>query len=125
MAFKQKKDKGEEHAKNTFLVMEALSGAKAGNSANELFLPFPRKSQGKLFEGKGFAKKENAETAQRMQKEISTPVDLKIDAEVSANMRKFGEQVEKPIFQALLSVEKIPEQAAEEYKTKGSQMFKQ
>lgn len=124
VAFRQKKDKGEEHAKNTFLVMEALSGAKAGNSANELCLPFPRKSQVKLFEGKGFAKKENAETALRMQKDISTPVDLKIDVEVSANMKKFQEQVEKPIFQALLSGEKTPEQAAEEYKTKGSQMFK-
>lgn len=44
VAFRQKNDKGEQHAKNTFLVMEALSGAKAGNSANELALPFVRKS---------------------------------------------------------------------------------
>jgi len=56
---------------------------------------------------------------------VALPVDLKIDVEVSANMKKFRGQMEKPIFQALLSGEKTPEQAAEEYKTKGSQMFKQ
>jgi len=123
VAFKQKNDKGEQHAKNTFLVMEALSGAKAGNSANELCLPFVRKSQTKAFEGKGLAKPENKKAAELFQKSIATPVDPVLDVEKSAKLKQFNEQVVKPNFQALLAGEKTPEQVAEDFKNKGKQMF--
>ncbi len=58
IAFKQKNDKGEQHAKNTFQVLEYLSNAKAGNSSNELVLPFVRKSQADLFAGKALGSEE-------------------------------------------------------------------
>ncbi|WKL04745.1 hypothetical protein Q0F98_18800 [Paenibacillus amylolyticus] len=70
VAFKQKKDKGEQHAKNTFLVMEALSGAKAGNSANELALPFVRQSQVELFKGKELGQPDNLAAAKVMAENI-------------------------------------------------------
>ncbi|MUG70199.1 ABC transporter substrate-binding protein [Paenibacillus validus] len=125
VAFKQKNDKGEQHAKNTFLVMEALSGAKAGNSANELSLPFVRKSQAKEFEGKGKASQVNSEAAQAMAKNISMPVDLSIDVDKAAKMKQFNEQVVKPTFQAVLAGEKTADQAVEDFKNKGKQMFGQ
>ncbi|MEK8132325.1 extracellular solute-binding protein [Paenibacillus filicis] len=125
VAFKQKSDKGEQHAKNTFLVMEALSGAKAGNSANELSLPFVRQSQAKEFEGKGKASKVNIDAAQAMAKNIAMPVELSLDVDKAAKMKQFNEQVVKPNFQAVLAGEKTAEQAAEEFKNKGKQMFGQ
>ncbi|NEW07846.1 extracellular solute-binding protein [Paenibacillus sp. SYP-B3998] len=125
VAFKQKADKGEEHAKNTFAVMEALSGAKAGNSANELSLPFVRQSQAKEFAGKGLAKAENIAAANEMAKNISMPVDLNLDVDKAAKMKQFKEQVVKPNLQALYAGEKKPEQIAEEFKSKAKQILGQ
>ncbi|WP_284641826.1 ABC transporter substrate-binding protein [Paenibacillus silviterrae] len=125
VAFKQKNDKGEQHAKNTFLVMEALSGAKAGNSANELCLPFVRKSQAKEFEGKGKASKTNLAAAEIMAKNMVAPVELNLDVDKAAKMKQFNEQVVKPNFQAVLAGEKKAEQAADDFKNKGKQMFGQ
>jgi multiple sugar transport system substrate-binding protein len=125
VAFKQKADKGEEHAKNTFLVMEALSGAKAGNSANELCLPFVRKSQADLFAGKGLASKENLEAANLMAKNRALPVELTLDADKAAKMKQFKEQAVKPNLQALFAGEKTPEQIAEDFKNKGKQILGQ
>ncbi|MDT2231613.1 hypothetical protein [Paenibacillus larvae] len=65
VAFKQKNDKGEEHAKNTFDVLEYLTGSKAGNSANQLAGNFVRKSQAKAFEGKGIGNPDNQNVACR------------------------------------------------------------
>lgn len=125
VAFKQKNDKGEEHAKNTFLVMEMLSGAKAGNSANELCLPFVRKSQAKLFEGKSLAKDYNKAASDTMAKSISVPVDLTIDVDKAAKVKQYYEQVVKPTVQAVFNSEKTPDQAAEEFKNKGKQILGQ
>jgi multiple sugar transport system substrate-binding protein len=125
VAFRQKNDKGEEHAKNVFLVMEALSGAKAGNSANELCLPFVRQSQVKLFEGKGLAQPYNKAAADTMAKSIAAPVDLTIDVDKAAKVKQYYEQVVKPTLQALLTGSKTPEQAADELKSKGKQMLGQ
>jgi multiple sugar transport system substrate-binding protein len=125
VAFKQKSDKGEQHAKNTFLVMEALSGAKAGNSANELCLPFVRKSQAKLFEGKGLAQPHNKAASELMAKTPATSVDLTIDVEKAAKVKQFYEQSVKPMMQALLSGGKTPEQIADDFKSKGKQILGQ
>lgn len=122
--FRQKNDKGEQHAKNVFLVLEALSGAKAGNSANELCLPFVRKSQAQLFEGKSLAQPYNVVASQNMQKNEDIPVTLSIDVNKAAQLKQYREQVEKPVFQALLAGEKTPEQAADELKSKGQQMLR-
>lgn len=124
MMFRQKSDKGAQHAKNAFLVMEALTGAKAGNSANELALPFVRKSQAKLFEGKSMAKAENVVAATKMRENASPNVSLSIDADKAAKLKQYREQALKPVFQALLAGEKTPEAAAEELKSKGNQMLK-
>ncbi|CAM3037575.1 extracellular solute-binding protein [Paenibacillus sediminis] len=123
VAFKQKKDKGEEHAKNTFLVMEALSGAQAGNSANELVLPFVRKSQADLFAGKGLGNKVNIEAAETMAKNISKPVVLNLDINDAAKMKQFKEQVVKPNMQALYSGEKTPQEIADDFIQKGKQIL--
>ena len=125
VAFKQKKDKGEQHAKNTFLVMEALSGAKAGNSANELALPFVRQSQADLFKGKELGQQVNLDAAKEMAKHIAMPVVLKLDIDKASQQKQFKEQVVKPNIQALFSGEKTPEQIAEDFKGKGQQMFGQ
>ncbi|KIL42393.1 sugar ABC transporter substrate-binding protein [Gordoniibacillus kamchatkensis] len=125
VAFKQKNDKGEEHAKNTFLVMEALSGAKAGNSANELCLPFVRQSQAKLFEGKGLAQPYNKAAAEAMAKSVAMPVDLTISADTSAKVKQYYEQVVKPGVQALFTGSKTPDQLADEFKSKGKQILGQ
>ena len=124
MMFRQKNDKGEQHLKNVFLVMEALSGAKAGNSANELCLPFVRKSQAKLFEGKSLANPQNLVASQKMRENVVKPVTLSIDPDKAAKLKQYREQVIKPVFQALVAGEKTPEQAFEELKTKGEQMLK-
>ncbi|MCP1309574.1 ABC transporter substrate-binding protein [Paenibacillus tyrfis] len=123
--FKQKNDKGEQHAKNAFLVMEALSGAKAGNSSNELNLPFVRKSQAKMYEGKGKAQKYNWEAAQNFMKSTTRSVESNLDVDKSTKLKQFQEQVQKPAIQALFAGEKTPEKIAEEFKTKGKQMFGQ
>lgn len=122
--FRQKNDKGAQHAKNTFLVMEALTGAKGGNSANELALPFVRKSQAKLFEGKSMAKPENVVASTNMRNNISPNVSLSIDIDKAAKLKQYREQVVKPVFQALVAGEKTPEAAADELKSKGAQMLK-
>ncbi|MEK5060847.1 sugar ABC transporter substrate-binding protein [Paenibacillus sp. FSL H7-0326] len=124
VAFKQKNDKGEQHAKNTFLVMEALSGAKAGNSANELVLPFVRNSQAEYFEGKGLGTPDTIEAANMMAEHIEIPVTLSLDIDKSAQQKQFKEQVVKPNIQALFSGEKTPEQIAEDFKAKAEQMLK-
>ena len=125
VAFKQKKDKGEQHAKNTFLVMEALSGAKAGNSANELALPFVRQSQVDLFKGKELGQADNLAAAKVMAEDIAMPVVLELDIDKASQQKQFKEQVVKPNIQALFSGEKTPEQIAEDFKNKGQQMFGQ
>jgi multiple sugar transport system substrate-binding protein len=125
VAFKQKSDKGEQHAQNTFLVMEALSGAKAGNSANELCLPFVRKSQVKQFEGKGLAQPYNKAASEVMAKSISVPVDLTIDVDKAAKVKQYYEQAVKPNIQALLTGEKTPEQISDDLKNKGKQILGQ
>jgi len=124
IAFTQKGANNEQHKKNTFLVMEALSGAKAGNSANELCLPFVRKSQAKEFEGKSLAKEINIGVAKKMRENLAPQVALSIDVDKAAKLKQYREQVEKPIFQALLAGEKTPEAAAEELKNKGQQMLR-
>lgn len=123
IAFKQKNDKGEQHAKNTFLVMDYLSGAKAGNSANELVLPFVRQSQVKLYAGKSIGRKDTIEVSKNMAKNMAVPVTLKLDVAVAAKMKQFKEQVVTPNIQALYSGEKTPEAIAEDFKNKGSQML--
>ncbi|GAB2720815.1 ABC transporter substrate-binding protein [Paenibacillus thermoaerophilus] len=125
VAFRQKKDQGEEHARNTFLVMEALSGAKAGNSANELCLPFVRKSQQKEFEGKGKANPVNLEAANIMAANRVNPVVLSLDVTKADKMKQFKEQVLKPNMQALYAGEKTPEAIAETFKTEGKKFFGQ
>lgn len=125
VAFKQKKDKGEEHAKNTFLIMEGLSGAKAGNSANELVLPFVRKSQAEFYEGKGLGTESTIKAAEIFANFKEIPVTLNLDAEASGNQKKFKEQVVKPNIQALFSGEKTPEQIAQDFKDKGKQILGQ
>ncbi|MVP02370.1 ABC transporter substrate-binding protein [Paenibacillus lutrae] len=125
VAFKQKNDKGEEHAKNTFLVMEALSGAKAGNSANELVLPFVRKSQAEEFKGKEMGKPENLEAGKLLAKNMIKPVTLNLDIDKAAKQKQFKEQVVKPNMQALFSGEKAPKDILEDFKAKGKQMFGQ
>lgn len=124
IAFTQKGASNEQHKKNTFLVMDALTGAKAGNSANELCLPFVRTSQAKLFEGKGLAKAHNLEVSKKMRENLSPQVALSIDVDKAAKLKQFREQVEKPNFQALLAGEKTPEAVAEEFKSKGQQMLR-
>ncbi|WP_409343878.1 ABC transporter substrate-binding protein [Paenibacillus sp. MBLB4367] len=122
--FRQKNDKGAQHAKNTFLVMQALTGAKAGNSANELALPFLSQSQAKMYEGKSMAKAENQATAQKMRSNASPNVSLSITTEKAASLKQYREQVVKPQLQALFAGEKTPEQVADEFKSKGQQMLK-
>ncbi|GAA3401881.1 ABC transporter substrate-binding protein [Paenibacillus hodogayensis] len=124
VAFTQKGATSDQHKKNTFLVMEALSGAKAGNSANELCLPFVRKSQAKEFEGKGLAKPINFTVSQKMRETLAPQVSLTIDVDKAAKLKQYREQVERPIFQALLTGEKTPEAAVEELKSKGQQMLR-
>lgn len=122
--FRQKNDKGAQHAKNTFLVMQALTGAKAGNSANELALPFVSKSQAKQFEGKSMAKPENQVASQNMRNNTSANVSLTITTDKAASLKRYREQVVKPMLQALFAGEKTPEAVAEEFKSKGAQLLK-
>jgi multiple sugar transport system substrate-binding protein len=124
VAFTQKGASNEQHKKNVFLVMEALSGAQAGNSANELCLPFVRTSQAKAFEGKGLAKDINFTVSKKMRENLAPQVALSIDVDKAAKLKQYREQVEKPVFQALLAGEKAPEAAVEELKTKGQQMLR-
>ncbi|WP_211747094.1 extracellular solute-binding protein [Paenibacillus sp. Marseille-Q4541] len=124
VAFKQKKDKGEQHAKNTFLVMEALSGAKGGNSANQLVLPFVRKSQQEYFKDKGVGSQETIDAAKKLAENLDVPVTLTLDVDKAAQLKQYKEQVVKPNMQALYSGEKTPEQIAEDFKVKAEQMFK-
>lgn len=123
IAFKQKNDKGEQHAKNTFLVMDYLSGAKAGNSSNELVLPFVRQSQADLYAGKELGTEETIKASAIMAKNIAVPVTLKLDTAVAAQMKQFKEQVVTPNIQALYSGEKSPEDIAKDFTSKGSQML--
>lgn len=125
VAFKQKNDKGEQHAKNTVLVMEALSGAAAGNAANELALPFVRQSQVDLFEGKGLGKEENLAAAKVMAENIAAPVLLSLDVDLAAKMKQFKEQVVKPNMQALFAGEKAPDAIASDFISKGKQILGQ
>ncbi len=53
------------------------------------------------------------------------PVDLSIDVDKAAKMKQFNEQVVKPTFQAVLAGEKTADQAVEDFKNKGKQMFGQ
>lgn len=124
VAFTQKGANNEQHKKNVFLVMEALSGAQAGNSANELALPFVRKSQAKAFEGKGLAKEINFTVSKKMRENLAPQVALSIDVDKAAKLKQYREQVEKPVFQALLAGEKTPDQAVQELKSKGEQMLR-
>ncbi|MEK4060398.1 MULTISPECIES: ABC transporter substrate-binding protein [Paenibacillus] len=123
IAFKQKNDKGEQHAKNTFLVLDYLSSAKAGNSSNELVLPFVRKSQADLFAGKALGTEETIKASAIMAENIAMPVTLKLDTAIAAQMKQFKEQVVTPNIQALYSGEKSPEAIAKEFNSKGSQML--
>ncbi|MEJ8304913.1 ABC transporter substrate-binding protein [Saccharibacillus sacchari] len=125
VAFKQKNDKGEQHAKNTFMVMEYLSDAEAGNASNELALPFVRKSQQEAFAGKELGTETTLAAAEKMAENAELPVTLKLDAALAAKQKQFKEQVVKPNMQALYSGEKTPEQIAEDFKSKGSQSFGQ
>lgn len=125
MLFRQKNDKGEQHFKNAFLVLNALTGESAGNAANQLGLPYVRNSQAKVFEGKTLAKPHNIVAAQNMQKNLSPAVGLSIDPDTGLKVKQFKEQVMKPVYQALLAGEKTPAQAAEQFKAKGEQMFGQ
>ena len=120
VAFKQKKDKGEEHAKNTFLIMEGLSGAKAGNSANELVLPFVRKSQAEFYEGKGLGTESTIKAAEIFANFKEIPVTLNLDAEASGNQKKFKEQVVKPNIQALFSVRRRRSRSHKTSRTKAN-----
>ena len=86
--------------------MEALSGAKAGNSANELALPFVRQSQADLFKGKELGQQVNLDAAKEMAKYIAMPVVLKLDIDKASQQKQFKEQVVKPNIQALFSGEK-------------------
>ena len=124
VAFKQKNDKGEEHAKNTFDVLEYLTGSKAGNSANQLAGNFVRKSQAKAFEGKGIGNPDNQNVAAELFKQAVHPADLFVDASVGEKIKQFKDQVQKPSYQAVLNGEKTPEQAFEDFKTKGKQIFR-
>ncbi|MNR38166.1 hypothetical protein D3C85_1562450 [compost metagenome] len=123
IAFKQKNDKGEQHAKNTFLVMDYLSGAKAGNSSNELVLPFVRQSQADLYAGKALGTEETIKASATMAENMAVPVTLKLDTAIAAQMKQFKEQVVTPNIQALYSGEKSPEDIAQEFISKGSQML--
>lgn len=125
VAFKQKNDKGEQHAKNTFMVMEYLSNAEAGSASNQLALPFVRKSQAEAFAGKELGSETTLTAAEKMAANAEMPVTLKLDAVVAAKQKQFKEQVVKPNMQALYSGEKTPEQIADDFKSKGSQSFGQ
>lgn len=119
LMFKQKKDKGEEHAKNAFLVMEALSGAEAGMASNQLVLPFVRDSQAKLFAGKELGQPVNVEAAKTMAQTMQLPVTLKLDTGTAAKMKQFKEQVVKPNLQALYAGEKTPDAILQDFVGKG------
>ncbi|MBD2866229.1 MULTISPECIES: ABC transporter substrate-binding protein [Paenibacillus] len=124
IAFTQKGQTNEQHKKNTFLVLDSLTGALAGNSANELCLPFVRTSQAKAFEGKGLAKEVNFNVSKKMRETLAPQVALTIDVDKAAKLKQYREQVQKPNFQALLAGEKTPEAVAEDLKTKGQQMLR-
>lgn len=104
--------------------MQALTGAKAGNSANELALPFVSKSQAKQFEGKSMAKPENQVASQNMRNNTSANVSLTITTDKAASLKRYREQVVKPMLQALFAGEKTPEAVADEFKSKGAQLLK-
>lgn len=53
------------------------------------------------------------------------PVVLELDIDKASQQKQFKEQVVKPNIQALFSGEKSPEQIAEDFKSKGQQMFGQ
>ena len=122
--FNQKKDQGEEHRQNVFLVMEGLSGAEAGMASNELVLPFVRYSQEKLFEGKGKGTENTIATAKRLAEVMAMPVTLNLDVEKAAQQKQFKEQVVKPNIQALYAGEKTAEEVAEAYKSQASRFFR-
>ena len=124
VAFKQKKDKGEEHAKNTFLIMEGLSGRKPViPPMNWYCLSYvnPRRSFMKV--------KDSVRNLQlrrgNFRKLQGNSGDSEPDAEASGNQKKFKEQVVKPNIQALFSGEKTPEQIAQDFKDKGKQILGQ
>ncbi len=125
IAFKQKNDKGEQHAKNTFTVMEYLSNAKAGNASNELVLPFVRKSQAEMYAGKELGTAETIAASQKMAANIQIPVTLNLDTADAAKMKQFKEQVVKPNIQALYSGEKSPDTIAADFISKAGQMLGQ
>ncbi|MCR8843457.1 extracellular solute-binding protein [Paenibacillus sp. SC116] len=126
VGFRQKDDKGEQHAKNTFLVMDWLTkGVHGGNSAYELCVPFARQSQVDAFKDKGDrGKPYNKEAAEINQSHGVPSSDLYVDAKVSASKKKFIEQAQKPMQQALFSGSRTPEQIFEEFKNKGEQLFR-
>lgn len=119
---KNKKD-NEQHLKNVFLVMEALSGAKAGKASNELVIPFPRKSQTEFYEGKSNAIPYNLDTANKMAEYRAPVIENMVDIDVSTKIKQFREQVQRAGFQALFAGESTAEQIAEDFKAKGKQIF--
>ncbi|AHV96465.1 ABC transporter substrate-binding protein [Paenibacillus sabinae] len=125
VAFKQKNDQGEQHAKNTFMLMEYLSNAKAGNASNELVLPFVRKSQADMYAGKELGTPETIAASKKMAENIQIPVTLSLDTAAAAKMKQFKEQVVTPNIQALYSGEETPEAIAEDFKSKAGQMLGQ
>lgn len=125
VAFKQKNDQGEQHAKNTFMLMEYLSNAKAGNASNELVLPFVRKSQADMYAGKELGTPETIAASKKMAENIQIPVTLSLDTAAAAKMKQFKEQVVTPNIQALYSGEKTPEAIAEDFKSKAGQILGQ
>ncbi|MNC32290.1 hypothetical protein D3C75_806360 [compost metagenome] len=58
-----------------------------------------------------------------MAENMAVPVTLKLDTAVAAQMKQFKEQVVTPNIQALYSGEKSPEDIAQEFISKGSQML--
>ncbi|MDR5583908.1 sugar ABC transporter substrate-binding protein, partial [Paenibacillus larvae] len=83
-----------------------------------------RKSQAKAFEGKGIGNPDNQNVAAELFKQAVHPADLFVDASVGEKIKQFKDQVQKPSYQAVLNGEKTPEQAFEDFKTKGKQIFR-
>jgi len=120
MLFTQKNAK-ENHMKNSVKVLEHLTSAEAGKAAAALALPQVHKDAEGKFEMP--LAPYNKVAAEVLASKVLPPSSA--SAAATAKDDRFRTEVVIPTFQGLLSGELTPEEAAEEFKTKGEAIFSQ
>lgn len=118
MLFTQK-NASDQHMKNSMKVLEHLTSAEAGKAAAALALPVVHKGAEGKFELP--LTPYNKVASEVLASHVLPPSDTR--AELAAKDDQFRSEVVIPTFQGLLNGDVSPEQALEQFKEKGAQIF--